>query len=91
MRPGSQHFVAGLEDTFIIGGHFYSKECFSRTLDAIVMEHFFGGSVTNADHSYSCVILFKLAQKYNNVLLSGIFEHGIYFISSIVFAHRQKY
>jgi hypothetical protein len=84
MRPGSQHFVAGFEDTFIVGGHFYSKECFSRTLDAITIEHFYGESVTNADHSYSVIILFKLLQSYNTILLSKTTQEGTYSSSSLI-------
>jgi hypothetical protein len=69
MRPATRHFVFGTEDTFIVGGHFYSRTCFSRTLDAITMEHYLGESLTNADHSYSAIILFKLLQSYEKALI----------------------
>jgi hypothetical protein len=78
MQPGTQHFVVGSEDTFIVGGHFYSKQCFSRTLDAITIEHYYGESVTNADHSYSVIILFKLMISYHQSISSNIENGGNY-------------
>jgi hypothetical protein len=69
MRPATRHFVVGTEDSFLVGGHFYSCSCFSRTLDAIIMEHYLGDSLTNADHSYSVIILFKLLLSYERVLV----------------------
>jgi hypothetical protein len=69
MRPGSRHFVLGTEDTFIVGGHFYSRSCYSRTFDAITMEHYLGDFLTNADHSYSAIVLFKLLRSYEITLL----------------------
>jgi hypothetical protein len=69
MRPATRHFVVGTEDSFLVGGHFYSRNCFSRTLDTIIMEHYLGDSLTNADHSYSSIILFKLLLLYEKALV----------------------
>ncbi len=68
MRPGTPHFVVTVEDCMAIGGHFYSKENFLATLQAIALEHCMGVSITNTEHPTAPLILFKLMNEYSEIL-----------------------
>lgn len=59
MRPGTIHYVVTIEDSFLIGGHFYSSATYSATLRSIVWEHFYGTSITNSVEERSLIILIK--------------------------------
>lgn len=59
MRPGTIHFVVTVEDSLCFGNHFFNRETFGATLEAVVHEHFFGRTITNTTHAESFVILFK--------------------------------
>lgn len=69
MRPGTRHLVLTLEDSFVVGGHFYNKSTFSSTLRSIVFEHFYGCDITNTGHLTSASILFRLVASYRRELM----------------------
>lgn len=60
LRPGTPHFVITLEDSMAVGGHFYSMPSMKSTLRAMMLEHYFGGTVTNSAHPQSPIALVKL-------------------------------
>ena len=60
LAPGAIHVVLTTEDSLIAGGHFFNLETFALTLNAVVLEHFAGLAVTNANHDDACIIAFKL-------------------------------
>lgn len=68
MRPGTPHFVVGVDDCMIVGGHFYNKNNFEATMVSMVMEHYMGTEITNTEHPTSPLILFKLLCSYVNVV-----------------------
>ncbi len=76
MRPGTPHFVMMVEDCVAVGGHFYSKENFFATLQAIALEHCMGISITNTEHPTVPLILFKLLTEYSELLQSADFDEG---------------
>lgn len=59
MLPGTRHAVLTLEDSFVIGSHFYSRHTMSRTLYALTMEHYFN-NISNASHPQYLVVLLKV-------------------------------
>ncbi|TDL15222.1 hypothetical protein BD410DRAFT_809112 [Rickenella mellea] len=68
MRPGTPHFVVTTKDCLAVGGHFYSAVCFSRSLRAITLEHFFGTMITNTEHPKAPIVLCKLFSFYLSLL-----------------------
>ena len=60
MPPFTPHFVLTTEDCFAVGGHFYNYECMEKTMEAIVVEHYFGLNWVNTEHPTAPIILFKM-------------------------------
>lgn len=71
MRPGTRHMVLTVDDSFALGGHFYSKSTLTATLRSIVYEHYFGPYITNSGHLTSASILFRLVASYRRVIMNG--------------------
>lgn len=59
MRPGTIHCAITAEDSFLVGGHFYSTATYSATARALTWEHFYGISITNSVEERSLIILIK--------------------------------
>ena len=59
MRPGAIHAVVTLDTCVATGQHFYSFETLELTFRSLVNEHFMGKSITNTEHIYSLLLLFK--------------------------------
>ena len=76
MQPGVIHAVFSLEDTIIVGGHFYSKETLSLSLLAGIHEHLEGRLITNTQHLASESILHALTVYYSNVIEVDQMEDG---------------
>lgn len=81
MRPGTCHMVLTVEDSFLSGGHFYSRVTFSRTLTALVYEHYFGPWITNAGHLTSGSVLFRLVASYRRMVVQGVQQYGVFSLS----------
>ncbi|KLO05144.1 hypothetical protein SCHPADRAFT_947151 [Schizopora paradoxa] len=64
MHPGVPHFVISLNDCLAVGGHFFSSALFSKSLRAIVVEHYFGKDITNTEHLSSGLAFFKATAGY---------------------------
>ncbi len=64
MAPGTPHHVITTENSIVTGGHFFSASHYTRTLEAILFEHFVGGEATNTSHSDVHIVLFKILRKY---------------------------
>lgn len=64
MPPGVIHAVFTLEDSIVIGGHFYSVHSFSRSLKAGLHEHICGQVATNTEHLASETLLYNLVVYY---------------------------
>ena len=60
MPPFTPHFVLTTEDCFAVGGHFYNYKCMEKTIEAIVVEHYFGLNWVNTEHPTAPIILFKM-------------------------------
>lgn len=60
MQPGTPHYVITIEDALAIGGHFFNLPTMEFTLRAILIEHFFGSSVTNIAYPQAAIALMKL-------------------------------
>lgn len=59
MRPGQEHIVYSLTDCIGIGGHYYNLDNMEDTLEAIVLEHYHGAEVTNADHPKAHILIMQ--------------------------------
>lgn len=59
MRPGEIHIVYTLEDSILVGGHFYSNGTLSRSLRTGLYENRYGRYSTNTQHITSEVILHR--------------------------------
>lgn len=71
MQPGTPHHVISTEDTIAVGGHFFSSLLFSRTLEAMIAEHFASDFLTNTEHSEVHIVLFKMLRKFRDGLEKG--------------------
>lgn len=60
MQPGTPHYVITIEDALAIGGHFFNLPTMEYTLRAMLIEHFFGSSVTNIAYPQAAIALMKL-------------------------------
>lgn len=65
------HTVLTTKLSLCHGGHLYNIGTFGRSLFAYIMEHFFGASITNTEHSSSGIMLFKIVVDYLERLESG--------------------
>jgi hypothetical protein len=68
MRPNRPHMVFTLEDSILVGGHFYCPSTFDLSLAAGLQEHLFGRSSTNAAHLASETILYRTIRYYQHLL-----------------------
>jgi len=68
MRPGREHVVWTLEDVIVEGGHFYSAETFTRSLQAGIREHLWGRYNTNTDHLASEGLVCRMLSRYRTLL-----------------------
>lgn len=73
MQPGTPHHIISTEDTIAIGGHFFSTFLFSKTLEALIIEHFVAEFITNTEHTEVHIVLFKMLRKYRDGLNRGEF------------------
>lgn len=60
MRPGGKHIVLTPEPCLALGGHFFSSATLFASLEAIVLEHYFGDGIVNTTHTGSPAILLRL-------------------------------
>ena len=74
MQPGTYHLVVTTVHCFTVGGHFYSPLTMSKTLMALLDEHFLGRHITNTHHSHMLIILFKFASYVLELLDRGAAE-----------------
>lgn len=77
MRPGTVHHVVTSKNCIAVGGHFFSSLMFSRTLDAVVVEHFAAEFITNTDHTEVHIVLFKMLQKYADAISAATKERPL--------------
>jgi hypothetical protein len=59
MRPGDIHIVYTLQDSIVIGGHFYSDSTFRLSMMVGLHEHRFGRYSTNTEHLGGASILYR--------------------------------
>jgi hypothetical protein len=60
MRPGTPHFVYGIENTIIHGGHFYCSTLMQSTLEGLVHTFVLSNFLTNTFHYPSRELLRKI-------------------------------
>lgn len=70
-----------------MGGHFYNKETFSASLQAITLEHCMGIAVTNTEHPTAPLVLFKLLDAYSRLLKSNTILNKGQLLLPILFLH----
>ena len=68
MRPNRPHMVFTLEDSIVVGGHFYCPSTFGQSLKAGLCEHFFSHTSTNTEHLASEVILHRAIKYYRHCM-----------------------
>jgi len=51
MRPGVPHFVYGLEDAIIHGGHFYSSSLIQATVQSLLHTFVLSDFISNTYHN----------------------------------------
>ncbi len=76
MGPRTPHFVVIVEDCMAIGDHFYTKEKFSATLRAIILEYCMGVALTNTEHPIAPLVLFKLLEVSSRFLKAPSLDKG---------------
>ena len=69
MRPGVPHFVYGLEDTIIHGGHFYSSSLMQATAESLVHSFVLSDFISNTFHDPSCQLLRRIVLFWGHALL----------------------
>ena len=68
MRPGIEHIVYTLENSIVVGGHFFSGVTLLHSMNSGLCEHFFGRTGTNTEHLGSEVILSRILALYGETL-----------------------
>ena len=71
MPPGMLHFEITIKDSFEMGGHFFSYSTMRNTMEAMVAEHFYGKSWTNAEVLTSPIVLFKMVDDIRKAIYKG--------------------
>ena len=66
MPPGTVHIVTTLVDSFVEGGHFYSKHSLIKSLEAGIRENKSGAYDVNTEHICAEFILHALVEAYAN-------------------------
>lgn len=77
MQPGTPHYVITLEDALAIGGHFFNLPTIEYTLRAMLIEHFFGTSVTNIAYPQAAIALMKLVDHLVDVYDSSCHKRQV--------------
>ena len=60
MRPGVPHFVYGLEDAIIHGGHFYSSSLMQATTQSLIHTFVLSDFISNTFHNPSRQLLRRI-------------------------------
>jgi hypothetical protein len=60
MQPGAPHFVYGLENTIIHGGHFYSSSLMQATLRSMIHTFVLSDFISNTFHHPSRQLLRRI-------------------------------
>jgi hypothetical protein len=68
MRPNRPHMVFTLEDSIVVGGHFYSGASLAPSLRAGLQEHLYGRHSTHTNHLASEVILYRIVRYFHHIL-----------------------
>ncbi|KAL5529795.1 hypothetical protein ACEPAG_5782 [Sanghuangporus baumii] len=71
MRPGTSHLVITGDFSVCFGGHFYSYAHLEDTLRALVLEHYIGFRVSNAEHRVAPLLLMKAVCSFAERLCNG--------------------
>ena len=84
MQPGVPHFVYGLEDTIVHGGHFYSSSLMQATLRGMVHTFVLSNFISNTFHYPSrqllrrIIIFWGLALLENHLTSQGESAAGLH-------------
>ena len=60
MQPGVPHFVYGLENTIIHGGHFYSSSLIQATVESLIHTFILSNFISNTFHHPSRQLLRRI-------------------------------
>jgi hypothetical protein len=71
MRPGVPHFVYGLENAIIHGGHFYCSSLIQPTLQSLIHSFVLSNFITNTFHHPSRQLLRRIAIFWGLALLEN--------------------
>jgi hypothetical protein len=71
MQPGVPHFVYGLENSIIHGGHFYSSSLMQSTLTSLVHTFVLNEFISNTFHHPSRQLLRHIVIFWGLALLEG--------------------
>ena len=77
MPGGTPHTVITIEDSFVVGGHFYTISCMRTTMEALVNEHFMGNDWTNDEYPTAMIYLFKMVDDIRLRIETG--DYGVFF------------
>lgn len=88
MRPGTPHFIVGVEDCMTTGGHFYNRNNLEASMISMIMEHYMGDEITNTEHPTSPIILFKLLFFHLNAAKLNLESKSLSFKYSIPRGNR---
>jgi hypothetical protein len=71
MQPGVPHFVYGLENTIIHGGHFYSSSLMQATAESLVHSFVLSNFISNTFHHPSRQLLRRIVIFWSLALLES--------------------
>jgi hypothetical protein len=71
MQPGVEHIVFTLDNSIVVGSHFFSEVTLLKSMSSGLREHFWGRYGTNTSHLGSEVILCRILAYYHEKLLRG--------------------
>jgi hypothetical protein len=90
MRPGIPHFVYGLEDTVIHGGHFYSTSLMQQTEASLIHTFVLSNFISNTFHPPSRQLLRRIVTFWGLALLEDRLTPQGKQRNSICIAHDES-
>src|SRR6202035_1594711 len=76
MRPNTPHYVLGVENSIVLGRHFYSTAAISDSYLGIIHSSILGLRITNQRHSESVTFLRRLMTMWADHFCAGSLRFG---------------
>lgn len=83
MRPCTPHFVLGIDNSIVLGRHYYATATIRRSCFGIVHTFVMGAGITNTSHDEDASSLWRqlMAMWYRHLILHNGFDSKDFFTS----------